>query len=269
MSKDQRHTAENDERIRRLITAGTELLGGSAAGAASAAMGFLVAGPAGAAVGGTAAAAISMAWRQLGSEIAARLLSPREEARVGFVLAHAAAEIQERIKIGETLRDDGFFDPQKVGRSDAEEVAESVLLTSQREPEEKKLPYMAHLLANLAFDSTIGVHMAHQVTNAAEQLTYRQLCILRLATVKHRFALRDTDYRDQPSFSRPLYQILYECLHLYNDGYISFGGEVALGLTDTVPGNMDVQGLGVDIFNLMRLYTIPESEIAPIVAVLK
>ena len=85
-----------------------------------------------------------MVLRRVGADVSERLLSPREQARVGFVLASAATEIHSRIERGETLRSDGFFDPRHGERSDAEEVSEGVLLKSQREPEEKKLPYMAH-----------------------------------------------------------------------------------------------------------------------------
>ena len=209
-----------------------------------------------------------MAFRQLGREVAARLLSPREQARVGFVLAVATEEIHKRIEQGETLRDDGFFEPKPGDRSDAEEVAESVLLKSQREPEEKKLSYMAHLLANLAFDPTVSVHLSHQLIRSAEQLTYRQLCILKLAVVKEQFALRSTDYRGESSFPKPLVQLFYECMGLYHNGFVNFGGQAAIGFTSVIPGEMTVQGLGADIFNLMRLHRIPNSDIAPIATVL-
>ena len=49
---------------------------------------------------------------------------------------------------------------------------------------------MAHLLSNVAFDSGISAKMAHQLTKAAEALTYRQLCIMKLTTEKDQFALR-------------------------------------------------------------------------------
>ena len=107
----------------------------------------------------------------------------------------AAAKIAKRINAGEQVRQDEFFNDNPSGRSEGEEVWESILMKSQREPEEKKLPYMAHLLANLAFDPGIGSHMAHQVTKTAEQLTYRQLCILKLIMVKEQYALRENDYR--------------------------------------------------------------------------
>jgi K+-transporting ATPase c subunit len=54
-------------------------------------------------------------------------------------------------------------------------VAESVLLKSQREPEEKKIPYMGHLLSSVAFDAEISANMAHQITKIAEQLNIASL----------------------------------------------------------------------------------------------
>ena len=229
------------------------MLGNSGSAVTSAAIGLLLGGPPGAAIGGAAGAAVSMFLRKIGTELTDRLLSPREEARVGYVLASASAQIRERIEKGEPLRADGFFDETGSVRSDAEEVAESVLLKSQREPEEKKLPYMAHLLANVAFDPQISAQLAHQVTKTAEQLTYRQLCILNVAAGKQLFSLRNANYRGQESFSKELYSPLYECLDLYHRGLINFGGDVAFGPTDVIPDGMTVQGVGADIFNLMSL----------------
>lgn len=210
-----------------------------------------------------------MALRRIGEEAGKRLLGPREKVRVGGVLALAAAEINRRICKGEKIRSDGFFNEKPKGRPDAEEVVESILLRSQREPEEKKIPYMGHLLSNIAFDTEIGVHMAHQTIKAAEQLTYRQLCILKLAALKEKYGLRMSDYRQHGLFAKDLYQILYECMDLYHRGFINFGGGVAFGPTDVIPGKMNVQGLGADLFNLMSLTRIPMEELLPLVVQLK
>lgn len=128
---------------------------------------------------------------------------------------------------------------------------------------------MAHLLSSVAFDPQIGAQMAHQLIKAAEQLTYRQLCILKLAVIKQEFGLRDANYRGQGSFPRELYQVLYECFDLYQRGFINFGGEVAFGPTDVAPGKIAVQGLGADLFNLMRLMEIPNEDLIPIALQLK
>lgn len=185
------------------------------------------------------------------------------------MLAIATEQVRERLESGEQLRSDGFFSEKSSGRSDAEEIAESVLLKSQREPEEKKIPYMAHLLAGIAFDPQISAELGHQLTKLAEQLTYRQLCILRLAVVKEAFHLRPGDYRKQSQFPKDLYQVLYECLDLYHRGLISLGGEVAFGPTDIKPASMTVQAVGADLHNLMRLALIPEDDLLPLVAILK
>ena len=252
---------QKKERLRELIRRGTDTFGGGIDNATGALIGLAIGGPPGAIAGAAAGALAGIALRKLGDELTKRFLAPREEARVGYVFALAAQEITERLERGERPRTDGFFDESDSSRSDAEEVWESVLLKSQREPEERKLPYMAHLMANVAFDGEIGAHMAHQITKAAEALTYRQLCIMRLSAVREQFGLRATDYRGQGSFSKSVYQVLYECLDLYNRGYVNFGGEVAFGPTDVKPGSMQLQGLGVDTYRLMELWTVPRSDV--------
>lgn len=269
---DQSNSAEDKHGgIRRLINIGAEIAGGAVGGA----LGFLAGGPGGAALLGAGGAAAAAALKNIGEEASERLLGPREQVRVGGVLAIAAGEIRQRLESGESVRTDGFFEPKGASRSDAEEVAESVLLKSQREPEEKKIPYMGHLFAAVAFDTQISAQMAHQIIKIAEQLTYRQLCILKLAGLKlaglnQPFVLREGDYRSQGGgFTKELYQVLYECLDLYYKGLINFGGEVAFGPTDVKPGSMTVQGLGADVFNLMKLALIPDSDLAPIAVQLR
>ena len=223
-------------------------------------VGFL-AGPAGVIVSGT--------LKGIGKDIKERQLSLREDFRVGKVLAITALEIHQRIENGESLRDDGFFDKKPTSRSDAKEVAEAIMLKCQREPQEKKIEYMGYLLASIAFDPNISADMGQQLVKSAEELTYRQFCILKLATVKNRFGLRGEDYRGQGTIAIELSQILYECLDLYHRAYINFGGEVAFGPTDVKPGSMVVQGIGAYLYNLMKLSSIPDDDLIPIAEVLK
>ena len=265
MSEESEKDAEKNDSIRQLINHGTEIAGG----AAGAALGLLIGGPVGAVVGGAGGPMAAITLRRIGQEILERQLGPREKVRVGAAFTIAAADIRQRVENGESIRTDGFFDKKRTGRSDAEEVAENVLLKVQREPEEKKIQYMGYLLANIAFDSQVSVHMAHQLTKTAEQLTYRQLCILKLAVVKDDFGLRNEDYRGQGAPTKELYQVLYECLDLYLRGYINFGGEVAFGPTDVKPKSMTIQGMGADLFNLMKLSLIPDQDIIPIARQLK
>ncbi|MDK2801668.1 MAG: hypothetical protein PWQ70_3287 [Clostridiales bacterium] len=254
-----------NQRIRDLIDVGADIASGAVVGALS----FLAGGPAGAAIFGAGGVVAARTLKYIGNEVSERFLGPREKVRIGGVLAVAASEIAQRINKGEKIRDDGFFEQKRQGRSDADEVAESIILKSQREPEEKKIVYMGHIFASVAFDREISAELAHQILKAAEQLTYRQLCILKLSTYKSVFKLREGDYRGQGNFSRELYQVLYECLDLYNRGFINFGGDVAFGPTDIKPGMMTIQGVGADLYNLMQLWTIPNEDILHIAEILR
>ena len=262
MTKDPANPTNGTSGAQRLIESSAEIASGAFAGLAGLASGLILAGPEGALVGGAAGSSLTMALRWLGREMSSRLLGPREEQRLGYVYTVAAAEIAERIKSGEHVRQDGFFGTSRSGRSDGEEVWESILMKSQREPEEKKLPYMAYLLANLAFEPGVGAHMAHQITKTAEQLSYRQLCILKLIMAKEKYDLRENNYRKADGgFPPELYQLFYEYFDLHNRGYIHSGTGTMLGLTDVNPSAVTVQGLGIVTFQLMRLDQIPEADI--------
>ena len=102
--------------------------------------------------------------------------STRGDARAATVHQLAAAEIRQRIEAGESVREDGFFDDTAEGRSAGEEAWESVLSKCRQESSERKLPYMAHLLAGIAFDASVDLDTAHQVITAAEELTYSRYC---------------------------------------------------------------------------------------------
>ena len=280
MSKHYEGHTEGNDGLQQLINCGMEVLGSIGGAAFVVGLGSEV-GPSGViltAIGKVA----EITFRTLGQEISERLLSHREQQRVGIALGIMIAEIQRRKKAGEGYRTDGFFDEKDTGRSDAQEVAEGVLLKVQREPEEKKIPYMGLLYSSFPFDSDISVPYANQLIKVAEQLTYRQLCILKLCHVKERYNLHDGDYRNQNVDQKDLYQVLYECAELDNNQYINSRGNADLhakeyrdygatidGLTRTIPNRMSLQGIGLDLFNLMKLSLIPKMDMAPITEQLK
>ena len=275
MSEKSGKSVKHNDSIQRLLERGAEMLGSGANAVTSGAIALLVGGPEGLAIGGVLGKGVEIALNNVGQEISSRQLAPREETRVGAAFAYATAEINRRLEEGEGLRDDDFFEAKQAGRSDAEEVMESVLLKVQREPEEKKIPYMGYLFAGIAFDPEVSIQMAHQLTKAAEGVTYRQFCILRLCVDKENYQLRDQHYENPTNSDRNLYQILHECHNLYHSGYIyhkgslAFGGSQAFVPTDLNPRDMILNGLGVDLFHLMRLCLIPDADIIPIAEQLK
>ena len=245
----------------------------SISGAVGAAIGLL-GGPPGAILGGFVGGAFSTAAKKLGSEMHERFMGLREEARVGAVCALGAAEIVERINSGERLREDGFFEEGEAGRSDAEEVWEGLLSKCQREASERKLPYMGHLFASLAFEESVGLDMAHLCISEAERLSYRQLCLLKILAAEDSLGLRSENYRreleDSSSFPRELYVILHESFDLYRRELILLEGfNPAVSMVHIKPEAMRTQGLGMDIHALMQLSRIPDDDVAPIVEQLR
>ena len=221
--------------------------------------------PALASVLGAAGVAAGRVLNYVGNEVVDRVLGPRERKRLGAVVSVIARDIHARTIRGEKVRNDGFFDTGQNKRSDAEEVAESVLLKCQREPEEKKIQFMGRFFSNVAFHPEVSAEMAHQLAKHAEQMTYRQFCLLNIAKFdNHRLRLREGDYRNHGPFSVELQQVLYECLDLYNRGFVNFGGEVAFGPTDIKPRAMKTQGLGMHLATLLNVEFIPEAALVAI-----
>lgn len=100
-----------------------------------------------------------------------------------MVTEQAISRMKERLDGGDTPRQDGFFDRDFTGRSPAEEVFEGVFLRAKNESEEKKSPFLANLVASVAFDSAISVEMANYFIKLAEKLTYRQYCLVALVGI--------------------------------------------------------------------------------------
>ena len=203
-----------------------------------------------------------------------RSMGPRDRARVGAVCALGAAEIVERINAGEQLREDGFFEEGEAGRSDAEEIWESLLSKCQREASERKLPYMGHLFASLAFDESVGLDMAHLCISEAERLSYRQLCMLRIFAAEDSLDLRSENYRRElehsSSFPRELYLILRESFDLYRRELILLEGfNPAVSMVHIKPAAMRTQGLGMDLHELIQLSRVPDDDVAAIVEQLR
>ena len=274
MSEESEGDAEKNDTFQQLINYGMPLLGAGASAAISSTLGMI--GPEGAAIGGMVGKGIEIALSKVGQDISERHLSAREKVRLGAVLVIAAEEIRKRRASGENLRDDGFFDEKPAGRSDAAEVVESVLLKVQREPEEKKIPYMGYLISSIPFEQQISVHMAHQLIKAAEQLTYRQLCILKLCGVKDKFGLRSNNYREGAYPENDLYEVLHECGDLHNGEYIHSGLDTATyesnilsRVRSIIPNDMAFRPIGSYLYNLMKLSQIPDEDIAPIAEQLK
>lgn len=254
IDKDSKNDPER--RIRVVIGWGTDIAGGAAGGA----LGLLLGGPIGAVAAGAGGAAITRALVAAGEDICDRILSQREKKRVGAALAIAADKTRERLNNGDRGRDDDFVSNGS-DRPPIEETTEGLLLAAQRAYDEKKVPFIATLLANLNFRQDLNVQAAAVLVRMVDQITYQQMCILRLA-FENQCGTPLSGGKYQNRLKGPGHgAILSDILELERRGLINNGGNAVLGLIDLNPPSIKLQGFGVHIFDLMELKNIPKSDL--------
>ena len=223
---------------------------------------------------GAVAMGASGVYQRMGAEIADRLLAPSEQARVGGVLALSAEMLKSKLDRGSTLRDDGFFDTQPDGRSNAEEVLESVLRKAQTEYEERKLPYIARLWSNACLDEILVPDMLNYLVKLAEQLTYRQLAIIAIAgkmanadgaNVYH---LREQHYEeDGLKIVGDTQIVLSEIMALHRLDCVRV--IAMLGPIQIVPSEMKIGTHGAVLHNAMELFRIPQPDRQQVIDLLR
>jgi hypothetical protein len=151
--------------------------------------GFATGGPIGGAVG-AAAPLVNRGLLRAVREFRERVLGQREAFRVLTVAQCAKAKYEKNIMEGKQLRSDDFFlEDEATGRSSADEIIEGTFLAAQREHEERKVPYYANLVANLPFEPAVDRYTANLLLRTAQELSYRQLCLLALVVKKNEHVL--------------------------------------------------------------------------------
>jgi len=172
---------KKEEVIKEVVETGSDITG-SIGGAV---LGGLVAGPVGIAIGGISGPVITRVFKKIGSEIQQRVLGPREELRIGAVYTYAINKISQNEKEGKPLRDDDFFAERDNERSFSEEILEGIILTAQKEHQERKVKFIGNLYGNICTDSKIDVEQANQLIKITNSITYRQFCLLALYYKKY------------------------------------------------------------------------------------
>ncbi|MFA7585932.1 MAG: hypothetical protein WCY11_07015 [Novosphingobium sp.] len=260
MSDKTNEDASSKQRIRKIVGWGTEMAGGAVGGA----LGFLLAGPAGAAVAGAGASAITKAFGWVGEEICDRFLSPREKVRIGAALAIAADTTRARLAHGDTPRQDSFVD-DGTDHPPIEEVTEGLLMAAQRAYDEKRVPYIGRLSGNLNFRSDLGVAASTWLVRLTNDISYTQLCMLRLAFENIKgIPLTDGKVQQKRTNGPQHAAYLSEILKLFQAGLVNFGSAPIWSILDIDPPNMRLQGFGVHLYDLMVLSDIPDSDLDPI-----
>jgi hypothetical protein len=252
----------------QLIGWGGDLL----AGLAAAQMAIAHPGSAGLYEGAMIGSTLALSFRNIVPLFFGRAMARREQKRVGTVSVLTAVAIRKRLDNGERLREDGFFDRDATDRSKADEIAEAVLISAQREHEEKKLPYLANLLASIAFESRIDVGMANYIVKIASSLTYRQYCVLSLAVSAASVAsagLHSAPFPDKQDGATQLWTLLIEIFDLYRLQLVGFGEGFITEVIEMPLERLRLDTLGAYLHLTMKLHEIPAQDIAEIVALLR
>lgn len=241
---------------------------------------MLVAGPVGAIAGGAISPLFTRTLKKIGQDIKNRVLSHREEVRVGATLTFAIQKIQDNLNDGQSIREDEFFREKLRERPAAEEILEGVLIASQREHEEKKLKFYGNLVANIAFHPEVSKEQANLLIKLGANISYYQMCLLNLAVNKHSFKLRENDYMLEDSNGQysdlslnetftlqEIYDLfLKRLLDFKVDGLIL--GKPIGDLEYINPQTLELKSTGLQLYKLMELHEISENDIKSIAQIL-
>jgi hypothetical protein len=263
------NSTAKDSAAEQVVRAGGDVASASVGGL----LGLMFAGPPGIVLGAAAAVVVGDRIKSVLDRVAGN--------RAVTVFTLAKERIRAEAESGRLLRADGFFDASASGRSAGEEVLERLVQAAQLEPEERKLPLIANLYASIAFREDVDRAMASLFVRTAEQLSYRQLCLISVFMTRAAYALRATDYVHVGDgvawpaidLASPLGGVLQESYDLFTRGLID-GTDGAMdgrldshtSLTDICPAKMMVQGTGVWLYDLMELGTLPQRELDDLVA---
>jgi len=238
-----------------LLRAGTDIAGGAIGGA----IGFVGGGLPGAVAGGAAGPLFARTFLSVGKDFHRRFLSPREQTRVGAVLALAVNKTSENIMRGKEQNPKLAAAGTK--RDSAKELCEALVLAVQRDPEEKKLKFYANLLGNLPFEKEIDAGEAHQLTRLAQGLTYRQLCLLAVFAEAGRFRLRDSHYIGYAAMTQSLLSVLLDVYELWTRQIVGSGTLVLTTYDHIHPARIEVHGVGGRLYRLMELRDIMPTDL--------
>lgn len=185
----------------------------------------------------------------------------------------AAEGIAQELKNGKEFRKDGFFQEIPTNRSNFEEVVESTLKKVKDTTEEPKIKFMANLTKNVHFDQNLDIDTYRQILKALDELSYRQLCIIRLKVLCENQVVTmhpigyAIDYAEQDEQTR-FYSISRDFEKLVDNHYIEMATLPRDEETNepilTIPSYGQLPSYTRELYFLASLYEIPIEDIIKI-----
>ena len=193
-------------------------------------------------------------------------LTEWEKKWVENCMVSSIERIAERINNGDELRKDDFFKEKPNGKTDAEEVFESIVVASQRESQEMKQIFYGNMLANIGFVDYLDADEFNFLLKVFEKLTYRQCLILAVFYMNYiqkvnNIATVFKGYNPiQGENIKSKQWIFYqEILDLYQKSLL-FDGKILFNITQLIPSDIYTYGLGEQIVLLAGLDKIVENK---------
>jgi hypothetical protein len=213
-------------------------------------------------LGAVVGASVAHTLETVGKEVIERHLTSRQEARVGRAIAIAYGKLVEHERGGRCVRNDDFFSPSDGDRADGAEVTEAALQAAMNSAEERKVDFIASLLANVATSSEIGAQTAHLLIDQAQRLTFRSYILLEIASDVDRFDFGSRHEQADPragltaelqGLELEAYELIHAGLAVLKDSEHAAGSLAALGPDDVDPGKIRLTALGRLLYDNLSL----------------
>ena len=256
----------DNEKLKNFLKKGSEISGGAIGGAIG-----LIGGPIGAIAGG----GLGVLSAHLMNEIIERSLSDRQKIRIAATTTFLFDGIAKRIKNGEKVRSDDFFDQDVLNRSKAEELFEGTLLKCSNQYQEKKIKYISRIFEETIFEETISAESANQILTIAESLTYRKICLISFYGRRNVDFLGEILMRDVYSwypnikYSTDQKLLIQDLFELINLDILDKGNMMMVSNKDIIPDEINLSEIGLTLYNIMNLREIERSALLTIVEGLK
>ena len=142
--------------------------------------------------------------------------------------------------------------------------------------------YIGSLFKNGCFDSSVDSGTLHFLCKESENLTYRQLCIIKIANEmrEKQYPLRSKPFQHlitikdiRRNITPEQFSTLAECVVLRDKGYLTFHFRTTPGieleiLRYMVPNTMESLPTGTLMYEHMNLKSIPEADVLPVIKAL-
>lgn len=252
----------NKKKILQAVKTSSVVIGSVIGAFAGAGINSVVSGSTGIYLGAATDALLQSIISEVNNDVISRVLSNQERKRVNKISDLIYKKIQEKKLNGSVLRESKFFEADEQGNCTAQQLFEGTLLAAQREYEEKKIPYMANMCANICFSGAIPDEVAFSLLKIAEQLSYRELVIMFCVNVC---------YRNENILKRPQYEevegidnigIATDTYGLYQKGIIfPSDGHAILSIAALNPSAMKIDGIGGYLYQVMELENMKSNDL--------